>query len=141
VFAGTNAASSTGFAKWKSQFSFPPGLDGESADADGDGILNIFEYYFASNPTNAASGTPPAFTTVNIGGMDYPALTFIRSQTIAGVTLIPQVSSTVDFSDSLGSTVQSVVDLGNGTEQVTIRSNVSLGAQGTQFLRIQLSVP
>ena len=57
------------------------------------------------------------------------AITFIRSKITTGVTLIPQVPSYVMFNDSLGSTVESVVDLGNGTERVTIRSNASMATQ------------
>lgn len=129
------------FSQWATQYALPPGAANPQDDADGDGILNIFEYYFASNPTNAASGAQPGIVTVNVSGVDYPAITFIRSQNVSGVTLLPQVSSTLSFGNSLGFTVSAVVDLGNGTERVTIRSNVSMGAQVTQFLRIQLSVP
>ncbi|MEI9961387.1 MAG: delta-60 repeat domain-containing protein [Limisphaerales bacterium] len=142
VFAGTNAATATAtFDSWKTQFSFPSGQSDPEDDADGDGLKNVFEYYFASNPTNAASGAQPTATSVDVGGQDYPAITFIRSKSATGVTLIPQVSSNVQFSNSLGSTIASVVDLGNGTERVTIRSNVSMASQTAQFLRIQLSVP
>ncbi|HEX5400187.1 MAG TPA: delta-60 repeat domain-containing protein, partial [Verrucomicrobiae bacterium] len=140
VFAGTGGVSATGFDKWATQYTFPPGQEGPGDDADGDGIPNIFEYYFASNPTNATSGSQPEEVTVNLGGTDYPAITFVRSKTAGGVTLIPQVSSDVEFADSLGYT-ESATDLGNGTERVTIRSNVSITSQTAQFLRIQLSVP
>jgi hypothetical protein len=141
LFAGTNAVSTTSFGSWATQFALPPGQNNPQDDADSDGLKNVFEYYFGSNPTNAASGAPPTVISVNVSGQNYPAITFIRSQSVTGVTLIPQVSSTVGFADSLGSTTQSVVDLGNGTERVTIRSNVSLMALAAQFLRIQLSVP
>ncbi|MEI9866006.1 MAG: hypothetical protein WDN00_15930 [Limisphaerales bacterium] len=109
---------------------FPPGQSDPEDDADGDGLKNVFEYYFGSNPTSAASGAPPTVISVNSGGQSYPAITFIRSQNVSGITLIPQVSSTVQFGNSLGSTLDSVVDLGNGTERVTIRSNVSMALAG-----------
>jgi hypothetical protein len=140
VFAGTNEASASGFDAWAMGYTFPPGRNNPQDDADGDGIPNVFEFYFGSNPTNAASGDLPAETTVIVSGHIYPAITFIRSKTANGVTLIPQVSSSVLFNDWLGSTVESLVDLGNGTEQVTIRSNVSVNALPMQYLRIQLSV-
>jgi hypothetical protein len=141
VFAGTNAASASGFAAWKSQFTFPPGLDGETADADGDGISNVFEFYFGSNPTNSVSGSKPALVEVEVTGVDYPAITFVRSQSAAGITLVPQASSNALLTDSLGTVLHSVVDLGGGLEQVTIRSAVSMAAQPAQFLTIKLSVP
>lgn len=145
VFAGmagdNGAPPPTGFDAWTQQYTFPSGQSHPQDDADGDGVPNIFEFYFGSNPTNAASGSKPSGLAVNVGGLDYPALRFIRSQTASGVTLLPQVSSTVNFTDNLGYTIDSVVDLGNGTEQVTIRSNVGMAARTAQFLRIQLSVP
>ena len=141
ILAGTNAASLTGFAAWRTQFTFPLGLEGESADADGDGLKNVFEYYFGSVPTNALSGAQPTATNINVSGQDYPAITFIRSQNVSGVTLLPQVATDVLFSNTLSFTIEPVVDLGNGTERVTIRSNTSIAAQVAQFLRIQLSMP
>lgn len=141
IIAGTNAVAAPSFDTWKTQFTFPPGQSDPEDDSDGDGLKNVFEYYFGSNPTLGGSGTAPTGTTVNVSGQDYPAITLIRSQNVSGVTLLPQVSSTVNFGDSLGFTVVSTVDLGNGTERVTIRSNVSMAVLPAQFLRIQLSVP
>lgn len=143
LFAGTNSAATaaTGFDAWAAQFTFPPGKNNPQDDADGDGIPNVFEYYFGSNPTLGASGTKPLETTVNNGGQNYPAITFIRSKTAGGVTLIPQASTSLAFTNLLGTTVESVIDLGNGTEQVTIRSTTSVTSQQSQFLRILLSVP
>jgi hypothetical protein len=143
LFAGVTAATTTtnGFDTWAAQFTFPPGKNNPGDDADGDGIANVFEFYFGSNPTVGASGKAPAELTVNSGGQNYPAITFIRSKTAGGVTLIPQASTSATFNNLLSTTVESVVDLGNGTEQVTIRSTTAVTAQPHQFLRILLSVP
>ncbi len=129
------------FDQWASAFTFPAGQSDPEDDADGDGIKNAFEYYFGSNPTSAVSGAMPTGSSVNVGGQNYPAITFIRSKNAGGVTLVPQASSDVNFSQLLGTMVDSVVDLGNGTERVTIRSTVNSATQGTQFLRIQLTIP
>jgi hypothetical protein len=143
LFAGISATASTtnAFDTWAAQYTFPPGKNNPQDDADGDGVANVFEYYFGSNPTNGASGKAPGEITVNSGGQNYPALTFIRSKTATGVTLIPQASTSLSFTSLLPTTVESVVDLGNGTEQVTIRSTTTIAAQPSQFLRILLSVP
>ncbi|HEY9509615.1 MAG TPA: immunoglobulin domain-containing protein, partial [Verrucomicrobiae bacterium] len=129
------------FDQWANAFTFPAGQSDPEDDADGDGIKNAFEYYFGSNPTSAVSGAMPTGSSVNVGGQNYPAITFIRSKNTGGVTLIPQASSNVNFSQLFGTVVDSVVDLGNGTERVTIRSTVNSATQATQFLRIQLSIP
>ena len=88
VFAGASAVSVPDFTAWQTQYALPPGQNGPADDADGDGIKNLFEYYFGSNPTSAASGAPPTITTVSTGGQNYPAITFIRSQNAVGVTLV-----------------------------------------------------
>jgi hypothetical protein len=142
LFAGiSGSAVPSGFDTWAAQFTFPPGKNNPGDDADGDGIPNVFEFYFGSNPTNGASAKVPTEITVNSGGQNYPALTFIRSKTASGVTLIPQASTSLTFGSLIPTTVESVVDLGNGTEQVTIRSTTTIAAQPYQFLRILLSVP
>ncbi len=110
-------------------------------DADFDGIPNLFEYYFGSLPLNGASGIEPFSTSVSISAQSYPAISFIRSKTASGVTPTIRVSSSVLFADSLGSTEHSVTDLGNGTELVVIRSNVSTATQPNQFLQLRLSIP
>jgi hypothetical protein len=144
LFAGVTAFTGnppSAFDAWAAQFTFPPGKNNPQDDADGDGIANVFEFYFGSNPTSGASGKAPTEITVNSGGQNYPALTFVRSKTASGVTLIPQASASLSFNSLLPTTVDSVVDLGNGTEQVTIRSTTTITAQPHQFLRILLSVP
>ncbi|GEM_PF-4890971 len=128
------------FSQWATSYNFPPGQSDPEDDADGDGIKNAFEYYFGSDPTSASSGAMPSGTTVTSGGQTYPAITFIRSKSASDVTLLPQASSNVNFTDSLGTIVESVVDLGDGTERVTIRSTVSSSVQGAQFLRIQVAL-
>lgn len=129
------------FNQWAAGYTFPGGLSAPNDDADGDGIPNIFEFYFASNPTNAASGALPTAVSVNVSGQVYPALTFVRSRNVSGVTLLPQVATDPTFANPLGNSVHSVVDLGNGTEQVTIRSTVNSTVEPAQFLRIRLSLP
>lgn len=142
VFAGiAQAASTGGFAEWVTQFGLAQDHQAAGVDADGDGLPNIFEYYFGSNPADAASGTNTAPLVVTESGVEYPAITFVRSQSATGVTLLPRASSTVEMTDSLGTVVHSVVNLGGGMEQVTIRSVVNRSALPAQFLRIQLSVP
>jgi len=129
------------FAGWKTQFTFPPGLDGPDDDADTDGLKNAVEFKFGSNPTDDGSGELPASTEVEDNGQTYPAVTFIQNKSASGATVVVKVSSTVGFLDSLGFTQAAVVDLGNGTERVTIRSNVSAAAQPKQFIKVDVTIP
>jgi hypothetical protein len=134
-------SSGSPFENWAAAAGLNAGNNQPGQDADNDGLANAFEYYFGSSPTIASPGAVPSATTVNISGTNYPAITFIRSKAVSGVTLLPQASSSVLFTDSLGTSVHSVTDLGNGTERVVIRSAVGINAASRQFLRIQLTVP
>lgn len=129
------------FAEWAANYTFPPGLSDPEDDADNDRLRNVFEFYFGSNPILGTSGALPIGLTVNVSGTIYPAISFVRSKNVSGITLVPRASSSVLFGDSLGVTIHSVVDLGGGLEQVTIRSAVSSSALPAQFLRIQLTIP
>jgi len=53
--------------------------------------------------------------------------------------LSAQVSTTATFNNLLGAAAETVTDLGNDLEQVTIRSTVSAAVQPVQFLRIRLT--
>ncbi len=129
------------FQSWASSFGLTAGNNGAGDDADGDGLANVFEYYFGTSPADSVSSDLPIATAVNSGGQSYPAITFIRVKNVVGVTLLPQASSDVNFSNSLGTILESAIDLGGGLEQVTIRSAISAAVQPMQFLRIQLSIP
>lgn len=129
------------FDNWAASSGLTAGNNQPEQDADLDGIPNVFEYYFGSLPLNGASGFEPFSTSVTVSAQSYPAMSFIRSKTAAGVTPSIRVSSSVLFADSLGSTEHSVADLGNGTELVVIRSNVSSASQPNQFLQLRLSIP
>ena len=143
LLAGDPATPGTGspFENWAESTGLTSGNSAPDDDPDHDGVPNIFEYYFGRSPLHADSASATSGISVNAGGQNYPAITFVRVKNAGGVSLIPRASSNVNFSDSLGTTVESVVDLGDGTERVTIRSNASTASQTAQFLRIQLSVP
>ncbi len=130
-----------GFEEWKAQFTLPAGLDQEDADGDGDRLPNIAEFAFGTNPTQATSAKSPENTVVSEGGQTYPAVTFIRSKFAPGVSVHVTVSSSIAFTDDLGSTSASTEDLGNGTERVTIRSNASASSKPNQFLKVDITKP
>ena len=60
----------TGYAGWAAGWGTDIGA--ETADPDGDGLLNIYEYGLGGDPTNAANqGTSPEFGMVNVGGTNW----------------------------------------------------------------------
>lgn len=137
----TPGAITPSFATWAAGFTFPGGLSGPNDDADGDGLVNFLEYAMGFIPTNAASGQfPKANGVVNVAGQNYPTLTFRRSTTANAVTSISVINS-LNGGSALGHTEVSVTNMGNGQEEVVVRSNASLAAQPVQFLSVSFSVP
>lgn len=128
-----------GFSSWASSSGLTSGNNGPGDDPDLDGIPNLFEFYFGTLPLNNSDASEPFFSRVSTGAEGYPAITFIRSQSATGVGAVVRVSSSLQFTDSLGSVIESIVDLGNGKEAVTIRSSASIRSQPSQFLRLELT--
>ncbi len=113
------------------------GLTGNNAqpgaDADGDGANNLAEFYYGTAPTAGAERPSFPVANVNVGGVDYPAVTIVRRQDAGTAQLTTRVASSVLFADDLGSTVVSTTPLGNGFERVVIRSNAPETGQQHQF--------
>jgi uncharacterized delta-60 repeat protein len=109
-------------------------------DPDGDGIPNFFEYYSGTNPLDPLSGSRPSLTMFHVTGpgapATYPMVALVHNKTSVGA-LVPKVSSNVTFSDSLGWGL-STADLGNGTEELDVRANLSVSDTPSQFLEILL---
>ncbi|HEX7653757.1 MAG TPA: hypothetical protein VF607_09640, partial [Verrucomicrobiae bacterium] len=127
------------FATWAATNGLAPGNNGLNQDPDNDGIPNIFEYYFGTSPLGADVNRLPQFIPVTASGQSYPGVTFIRSKNAPGVSGTVVIGTDLTFATLLSSTVDSVVDLGNGTEAVTIRSTVPTASLPMQFLVLQLT--
>ncbi len=121
------------FSDWAIRNNLPVGQDGATADADTDGVLNAVEFALGSNPLGENADRLPAGTTVNVQGQDYPAVTFTRNKSALGVTLEVDASGDLSFETALDLVVESVVDLGDGTERVTVRTANPLN--GAVFFR------
>jgi hypothetical protein len=104
------------FAQWLGGFTFAPGADKSlTGDADGDGITNLVEYAFGTNPTVSAPGAitfaggtitsrgGPAMSVAGIpNGVDFRAVFGRRKDYLAaGLTY------TVQFSADLATWVNS----------------------------------
>jgi len=137
------AATGNSFTSWRNQFTFPLGQDDETDDPDGDRVINIVEFAFGSNPTNAASGELPKAGTVSEGGMIYPSVAFIRNRNATGVTLDVTAATDVTFGSAVGVTqaTGSPQDLGEGLERVIYRTTTPLDALPTVFFNIRLLSP
>jgi hypothetical protein len=124
------AEESTGetFEDWATRNALPVGQDGPSDDADGDGLPNAVEFALGSDPNGENGDRLLAGTVVEVEGQSYPAVTFTRSKTASGIVVEVDAASDLSFDVALELVEESVVDLGDGTERVTVRTASAAGA-------------
>ena len=101
------------------------------ADWDGDGLKNILEYAFNTNPPNAnASPLTLTFPRKRSAPSDFTYLYEVASDLAAGT-----------WNSGPADTTESVTDNLNGTEFVTVTLNATVSASPTRFARIRISQP
>jgi hypothetical protein len=138
----TLAGPSPTFADWKADKGLPMGQDGPGDDPDGDGLSNVVEFAFGTHPMQSQSRALPANRTHSEGGMEYPAVTFIRRKSLNGANIMVEAFNGIPFGAPAGTTqVGPPEDLGDGTERVTIRGQTPLRDTQRYFFRTRVQVP
>ena len=132
------------YADWKAAVGLPAGKDGPTDDADGDGLSNLAEFALGTPPLQAQSRGLPQGTLTTVSGELYPSLTLIRRRNVTGVALLVEAFTSIPF--DTGSSVPFVqvgdpVDLGDGTEQVVVRSQTPLRSLQQYFFRTRVTSP
>lgn len=123
------------FAAWSADKGLTPGLnDGYNDDADGDGVKNVVEYVFNTHPNQG--GSKPVIEKIkeNVTGTDYPAVRVIALKDLQDIDVVVEASTDVAFSTIIP-TITTVVDLGNGTQQITIRTTTPFSSTTQVFFR------
>jgi hypothetical protein len=113
------------------------GTAADTFDADGDGLVNLLEYALGSNPTSAASATPP----VSGSAAGHLTLSFNR---IADPTLIYQVEAGGDFSKTPWSSIWQSTGAENTAGPVTVTDSshtINVSAPPLRFLRLRVTNP
>jgi autotransporter-associated beta strand protein len=128
------------FDLWGYLNALADGQRGFEDNPAGDGIQNGLKFLLGLDP-NAATAQEISATTVNVGGTNYPAITFRRREDLGGVVGDVLVSASLDFATDLGSAEVSADSQGDGTELVVVRSLVSLSTQPNQFFRVTATLP
>lgn len=113
------------------------------ADNDADGLRNLAEFYFGTNPTNGASILSPLTTFTALAGTNYLSVSFIRRKDAdvrCLVEVAPDLSGAVPWS---GGVVQvgPPVSVDADFEQVTFRDAVPMNAGPSRFLRVAVVAP
>jgi len=120
-----------------------PTISGDTADPDGDGIPNLAEYAFNTNPKIANTSGLPVMSTVNVGGLDYLTLSYEQVLFNTDITCTVQVSGDLmTWNSGPGFTVLvSDVDHGDGTEAITARDTIPMSSSTERFIRVHISRP
>jgi|GEM_PF-1365657 NPCBM/NEW2 domain. len=121
-----------------------PDIAGPLADPDGDGLPNLLEYAFDTDPRTADTGHAfPRIDTLLANGQTYLTLTFPRRAAVdAGVSYLVEESPDLASWTALELAPRLVgppSDLGNGLELVTVRGDIPLGAGTRAFLRLRVT--
>lgn len=121
-----------------------PGIGGESADPNHNGVPNFLEYAFNSDPLQTGSEPLPVLSTVQVSGLEYLALTFTALNTDPNLTFTVQVTGDLSqrtdqwHSGASFTTVVSQVVNGN-TTQMTVRDNTPISQATKRFIRVQVT--
>jgi hypothetical protein len=109
-------------------------------DLDGDGLENLAEFAFGSDP-NTSNPQTCTVSILSISGQDYPALTFVRRQNRAPVVISVSISADLNPATDLGSVPVSTTPHGDDTETVVVRSAVPLSTHPRQFFHLTALLP
>ena len=115
------------------------GIAADTADPDGDGLMNILEYAFNTNPTNN-SAYPISYAVTG----DHLTITFTRARPApSDITYLYEVADEVTgpWQSGPAFTTQNITDSGNGTETVTVTDNLLVASSTALYLRVRISVP
>ena len=110
----------------------------DTADPDHDGIINILEYAFDTDP-NVPNANPISFAVVG----NHLTVTFKRTHPApADISYTPQVADDLAsgvWNSGPAFTSQTVTNNGDGTETVVVTDSTAIGSAPTHFLRILIA--
>lgn len=126
-----------------------PQLTAPNGDIDGDGLENLVEFAFLTDPTAPQSGSPVTLSTVTIPGEgSFPAISYLQRNDTEAPDYIVESSTDLSTWESnsegqapVTATVGPAVNHGNGTSTVTVRHVIHISPEAPErFLRIRVRV-
>lgn len=118
-----------------------PNVSGLNVDPDGDGVANLLEFAFNSNPRSATSAILPTVAVVNNGGSFANEITFPRRLFTPGITYLVETSG--DLQTWTNGASQLSLGASDGVTQfVTFRDSVPLSLTAPRrFIRVRVTKP
>ncbi|MDG2126232.1 MAG: CotH kinase family protein, partial [Verrucomicrobiales bacterium] len=115
------------YAGWKAA----NGVVDDLGDGDGDGVLDVFEFFFNADVSVADSGVLPA---ISVDGGD-ARVVFLRREDVGGLGYVVEFSSDLETWEDGGTLVRQTA---NGDGTVT---EVWDGGSGNLFARVRVTIP
>jgi hypothetical protein len=120
-------------------------IGGDLADPNNNGVPNLLEYAFNSNPLQTGTEPLPQISVVqDSSGNNYLAITYTQLNTDPNLVYTVQVTSDLTqqtdqwHSGPTYTTVVSQIANGN-TSQVTVRDNIPFTSQNMRFIRVEVT--
>jgi surface-anchored protein len=131
----------TPFSLWQ-QAQWPetndPEVIGPQADADGDDVVNLFEYAFALNPHAADPDGVPTISIREDAGEQFGVLTYRRAVAATDLRFEPVVASDLGSAEWLPLT-QVIETSEQGNHQlISVRDDVSLSSAEARFFQLRV---
>jgi hypothetical protein len=136
-YSAEAAATASVAAGWRLQWFGTPyntGLAADTADPDGDGIVNVLERAFNLNPTVADTNGKPA------GALNGAIFILTYRKSLAATDLVFQVVRSYDLAQWSTNGVTDTVVSSDGSTEIHAAS-VPLSNASAQFLRLQVTAP
>lgn len=139
----TLTAYATPFAQWQGA-NFAGGSSnpaaGPLADPDGDGIINLLEYAFATSP-NGRNASPLTLDTETVAGNQYLRLTVPKNA--AATDLLYQVEAASNLTNPIGWSSSGLIIETNTSTTLRVRDNVPFngGSSIKRFMHVLVSKP
>jgi kumamolisin len=121
-------------------------IAGDTADPNHNGVPNLLEYAFNSDPLQTGTEPLPTVFLMEDGGLEYLAITYTQLNTDPSLTFTVQVTGDltqqIDQWHSGPSYTTIVSQVANGsTTQVTVRDNTAISQATKRFIRVQVAGP
>ncbi|NBR70412.1 MAG: hypothetical protein EBT69_09605 [Verrucomicrobia bacterium] len=124
-------------SEWASQNGLSGAAAAPDADPDGDGMMNLMEYYLGLSPTSS-SGSGEVFS-LSKGSNNTFSLTYRRAKGITGVSSAVQATGDISSSSSWGTSgvQETVVDKGSYEEVTATVTNAP--GETKKFMRLRVT--
>ena len=121
-----------------------PAIGSETADPNHNGVPNLLEYAFNSDPLQTGTEPLPVVSTMQVGNDEYLAITYNMLTSAPNLSYTVQVTSDLSgatdswHSGSSATTVVQQTASGDVT-QVIVRDNTPISSVNHRFIRVQVS--